>query len=125
MVEKYAEILKLLWKDSCTVYQWEKVTDPETHVTDFQETLLLEDEPCKLSFSSLSSTSGDPAAEAPRSITLFLRPDLDIPAGCKIIVTRTDPGTGEETVFTLSNSGRPGRFFSHQEISLEEFRGWA
>ena len=55
-------------------------------------------------------------------VKLFLSPDVKVPAGCKIIVTR--PNDVERT-FTYSRSGEPGVFSNHQEIMLEPFRGWA
>ena len=80
--------LESLWCDRCTVYAKEKVTDPKTHLTDFQETVILENQPCKLSFETLAAVSGDPVAAVSQSVKLFLSPDVEIPAGCKIVVTR-------------------------------------
>ena len=114
--------LEILWKDQCSVYQWTEVTDPETMLTDFQESPLLEDQPCKLSFETLTSTNGDEVATAQQVVKLFLSPDVKVPAGCKIIVTR--PNDMERT-FTYARSGEPGVFSNHQEIMLEPFRGWA
>ena len=110
--------LERLWKDRCSIFIREKVTDPTTHLTDFEE----KDQPCKLSFETLTSTNGDEVATAQQVVKLFLSPDVKVPAGCKIIVTR--PNDVERT-FTYSRSGEPGVFSNHQEIMLEPFRGWA
>lgn len=122
MVNAHRKALEMLWKDRCSIFQQVEQTDPTTKLTDFQETPLLEDQPCKLSFETLTSTNGDEVATAQQVVKLFLSPDVKVPAGCKIIVTR--PNDVERT-FTYSRSGEPGVFSNHQEIMLEPFRGWA
>ena len=51
--------LERLWKDRCSIFIREEVTDPVTHLTDSEEKPLLQDQPCKLSFETLTSTNGD------------------------------------------------------------------
>ena len=115
-------VLERLWKDRCSIFIREEVTDPVTHLTDSEEKPLLQDQPCKLSFETLTSTNGDEVATAQQVVKLFLSPDVKVPVGCKIVVTR--PNDMERT-FTYARSGEPGVFSNHQEIMLEPFRGWA
>ena len=115
-------VLDRLWKERCSIFIREEVTDPVTHLTDSEEKPLLQDQPCKLSFETLTSTNGDEVATAQQVVKLFLSPDVKVPAGCKIVVTR--PNDMERT-FTYARSGEPGVFSNHQEIMLEPFRGWA
>lgn len=122
MVNVRRKALEKLWKDRCTVIQRVAVTDPDTKLTDFEEQPLLKNQPCKLSFETLSTTEGDPVASISQAVKLFLSPDVVIPAGCKVIVTR--PNDLERT-FTFASSGEPGVFSDHQEIALKPFRGWA
>ena len=122
MVNAQRKALERLWKDRCTVYHRVKVTDPKTKLTDFEEKPLLQDQPCKLSFETLNSTDGDHVATVAQSVKLFISPDVEIPAGCKIIVTRFND---LERTFTYSRSGEPGIFTNHQEIMLEPFKGYA
>lgn len=123
MVNKAVQtVLERLWKDRCSIFIREEVTDPVTHLTDSEEKPLLQDQPCKLSFETLTSTNGDEVAIAQQVVKLFLSPDVKVPAGCKIVVTR--PNDMERT-FTYARSGEPGVFSNHQEIMLEPFRGWA
>lgn len=122
MVSTHRKALEKLWKDRCTIITREKVTDPDTKLTDFQEKPLLEDQPCKLSFETLTSTDGDPVAATSQVVKLFLSPDVVVPAGCKVVVTRFND---LERKFTYSSSGEPGVFSNHQEINLKLFRGWA
>ena len=114
--------LERLWQDRCSIFIREEVTAPTTHLTDSEEKPLLQDQPCKLSFETLTSTNGDEVATAQQVVKLFLSPDVKVPAGCKIVVTR--PNDMERT-FTYARSGEPGVFSNHQEIMLEPFRGWA
>ena len=111
--------LKMLWRDRCTVMVRQRQTDPITKLTDFVETVVLENQPCKLSFETLAATSDGNVAAATQSVKLFLDKDVDIPAGSKIIVTR-----GKRT-FTYAKSGEPGVFTYHQEIQLEKWKRWA
>ena len=122
MVSAQRKALEKLWKDRCTVIQRVEVTNPDTKLTDFEEKPLLQDQPCKLSFETLTSTEGDPVATTAQAVKLFMPPDVEIPAGCKVIVTRSND---LKRVFTFSSSGVPGVFSNHQEIPLKLFRGWA
>ena len=112
MVSAQRKALERLWKDRCTVYHRIKVKDPDTKLTDFEE----------LSFETLSSSNGDPVATGAQSVKLFLPPDVEIPAGCKIVVTRFND---LERQFTYSKSGEAGVFTNHQEIMLEPWKGYA
>ena len=114
--------LERLWKDRCSIFIREEVTDPVTHLTDSEEKPLLQNQPCKLSFETLSSSNGDPVATGAQSVKLFLPPDVEIPAGCKIVVTRFND---LERQFTYSKSGEAGVFTNHQEIQLEPWKGYA
>ena len=53
---------------------------------------------------------------------LFISPDVETPAGCKIVVKRFN---NLEREFTYSKSGEAGVFTNHQEIMLEPFKGYA
>ena len=112
--------LARLWTDRCTIYGQVEMAVPGSHLTDFQPVALAEDVPCKLSFESLTVTAGDGVATVGQSVKLFLAPEIEVFAGCKIVVTRPDG-----TEFTYGQSGLPGVFHNHQEILLEPFRGWA
>lgn len=122
MVSAQRKALERLWKDHCSVFVKTKVTDPTTKLTDFEETPLLQDQPCKLSFETLNSSDGDPVATVAQSVKLFLSPDVEIPAGCKIVVTRFND---LERQFIYSKSGEAGVFTNHQEIPLEPWKGYA
>lgn len=118
MVNQRAALEKL-WKDRCTAIQRTEVTDPDTKLTGFEEKIILRDQPCKLSFETLSSADGDPVAATAQAVKLFLSPDVAIPAGCRVTVTH------QGNQLDYASSGLPGVFTNHQEICLKPFRGWA
>lgn len=118
----HRKALERLWKDRCSIFVKEKVTDPTTKLTDFEEKPLLQDQPCKLSFETLTSSTGDPVAAVSQAVKLFISPDVKIHAGCKIVVTRFND---LERTFTYSKSGEAGVFTNHQEIPLVPFKGYA
>lgn len=115
-----ASALQRLWEDTCSIYTKEKTTNETTKRTEFAEKLLHENQPCKLSFETLASTSEmNNAPSLRQGVKLFISNTLSIPAGSKIVVTRNG------VQYTYKNSGEPGVFTHHQEISLELFEGWA
>lgn len=116
MVEK---ALKLLWKDKCTIYNRVEEINQFTKRTNFVEKIVVENEPCKLSFNSLSSAELDNVSSINQTITLFISNKITIPSGSKIVITRN------ENTFTYTNSGEPRIFTNHQEIKLELFERWA
>ena len=115
--------LASLWKDRCTIFIKKKVTDSFTKLTDFMEIPVINEEPCKLSFQTLAvNEQGDAAAKLVQSVKLFLSPDLEIPAGCKIVVKRFGVINRE---FVYARSGEPGIFTNHQEVPLTVWKGYA
>ena len=115
-----ANALQMLWKDTCSIYTKEKTTNSTTKRTEFTEELLYENQSCKLSFETLTSTTGmNHAPSISQGVKLFISNMLSIPAGSKIVVTRN----GVQYIY--KNSGEPGVFTYHQEIPLELFEGWA
>lgn len=122
MVNAHRKALERLWRDRCDIYVQAEVTDPVTHLTDFKETPLLQNQPCKLSFVSLTGANGDELPVVTQAVKLFLSPDMAVPAGCKIVVTR--PGRAPRT-FTYAKSGEAGVFTNHQEINLTLWEGYA
>lgn len=99
------------------------MTDPFTKLTDFMEIPVIHEEPCKLSFQTLAvNDEGDAAAKLTQSVKLFLSPDLEIPAGCKIVVKRFGAVPRE---FVYARSGEPGAFTNHQEVPLTAWKEYA
>lgn len=102
------------------MYEYGGQTDPATHITSHGERLVLENQPCRVSFGSLSAASeNSDAAAVKQSVKLFISPDVSVKSGSKITVTQN----GVTTEYAAS--GVPAVYPTHQEIMLELFRGWA
>lgn len=112
--------LQRLWTDRCTIHVKKEVVSQVNKRTTFVDEALISDEPCRLSFETLNSTNefGN-AASLVQKAKLFIAPEVLIPPGSKISVTRNG------VTIDYEQSGEPGLYDNHQEIMLELFKGWA
>ena len=101
-----------------TVTEHKKVTKPN-HTTGFSDVEVLVNQPCRLSFSSIPTTSDGDVAEINQTVKLFFAPEIEIKEGSKITVTQN----GVTTAY--NQSGTPAVYSTHKEILLELFKGWA
>lgn len=105
--------LKKLWIGKCTIYEYQTVTHPNTYQSTQVLVPVIEDEPCRLSYNYEQATNiQSGAAVVSQSITLFIRPDLDIKPGSVIEITQH--GKTEK----FKGSGNPAVYTNHQEIIL-------
>lgn len=105
--------LAVLWTGRCTIWEYENVTDPDTFQTSQREVVVLEDEPCRISFNTEAVTNpASGVAEMSQFTMLIIRPDLEIDAGSIIEVTQN----GRTTKYR--RSGKPAVYTNHQEIRL-------
>ena len=103
----------------CTIYEYRDVTDEKTKLSSEEEVAVIEDQPCKLSFEKLNAVvQTETAAVQAQGVKLFLAPEIVISSNSKIVVTQNGV-TNEYTA-----SGKPAIYSTHQEITLELFRGW-
>lgn len=120
LIGKARAAIESTYTGVCTVYEYGDKTDPESHVTSQGEKPVIENQPCRLSFGSLSAASeSSGAATAAQTVKLFISPEVQIKSGSKISVTQN----GITTEYAAS--GKPAVYTTHQEIMLELFRGWA
>lgn len=109
-----------MYTGKMTVYEHKKVTDEKTHLTAFNDVVVLEGKPCRLSFESKQAAADTTVATAiSQTIKLFTAPDISINPGSKITVTQN----GMTKDYTYS--GVPAIYVTHQEIVLELFERWA
>lgn len=102
------------------VIEHQKIKDEQSKLTYFEDKVVLENQPCKLSFKNLSTVrQSESAAAIIQTIELFISPDITIKPGSKIIVTQA----GITTSYTYS--GVPAVYDTHQQIILELFTEWA
>ena len=102
-----------------SVSERQSVKDPVTHITHMEEVVVLENQPCKLSFETITTAiQTETAATISQAVKLFVSPDVTIKPGSKITVTQS----GVTTAY--SSSGVPAVYPTHQEIMLELFEKW-
>ena len=112
--------LEATYEGLCTVYEYRDVTDEKTKLSSEEEVAVIEDQPCKLSFEKLNSVvQTETAAVQAQGVKLFLAPEIAGGSNSKIVVTQN--GITNE----YSASGIPAVYSTHQEITLESFRGWS
>lgn len=111
--------IEKMYIGTCTITEYQKVKK-DNKSTGFQDVIVLENQPCKLSFSSITSTSQtETAAMVVQTAKVLIAPEIQIKPGSKLTITQN----GVTTEF--KNSGKPAMFGSHQEIILELFKGWS
>ena len=117
-VVKIRRAFEKMYTYKCTVYEYQKVMKSD-HSTGFEEIKVLENQPCKLSFKSIShSNETENVNKVSQVIKVFLSPEIEIKPGSKLVITQN--GVTNE----YKNSGQPAIYLSHQEIVLELFKGW-
>lgn len=97
----------------CTVVEYQKTTNHKTKITMDKEVVVLEYEPCHLSYSNISAVEQTESAAKTAQVTkLFLSPDVRIKPGAKIVVTQAGIQQNYEC------SGVAAIYPTHQEIVL-------
>lgn len=112
--------LEKLYDSTCNVIE-NKEYQKENKSTAFKEVVVLENQPCKLSFEGLSTTNNidNNGSNLPLSTKLFISPDVVIKPGSKVVITTKNITT------EYKSSGVPAAYDTHQEIMLELFKEWS
>ena len=106
--------LSTLWTGRCTIYEFRDETDPYTKQTIQREVVVLDNEPCRLSYKQEQATNiQSGAAVVSQSIKLIIRPNLVIKPGSIIEITQ------HGVTCKYKGSGQPAVYCNHQEIILE------
>lgn len=123
-MNRVRQAIESLYKDKCDIIERQEVTNPITKKTSFKEVTVVVNEPCRLSFGSVPTTTDGSAAEMAQTVKLFISPDIEINPGSKIVVKQP---VGEHRVVetSYSNSGKPATHSNHQEVSLELWERWS
>lgn len=121
-------IESMLYEDCCNIIEYQSVKDPLTKVTGKKEVLIYENQPCDLTYSTPKNANNTESATVINQTPLIiLSKDIIVKPGSKIVVTKESDKvevTSPKTT-TFKNSGASAIFKTHQEISLELFKGWA
>ena len=111
--------IESLYIDKCDIIQLVSAKNPVNKRTELTEQVVHKSVPCRLSVKNIATASdSDTASSAVQVTTVFMAPELDIPAGSKFLITHY----GRE--FKYESSGYPAIYSSHQEIRLQR-SDWA
>lgn len=106
--------LRQMWVGRCTIYEYQTEIDPNTFQSTQTPVPVLVNEPCRLSYNWEQATNiKNGAAVVSQSITLFIRPDIEIKPGSLIEITQH--GRTEK----FERSGHPAVYTNHQEVKLQ------
>ena len=119
-VLKARRAVERMYTGTCMVTEHQKVKSGASKLVTYADKVVLEDQPCRLSFKGLDSAQQtESAAGIAQVIKLFLAPDIAVRPGSKVTVTQ-DGVTADYRC-----SGVPAVYPTHQEIILELFERWA
>ncbi len=119
MVLSARKKLESMYKGKCNVIEHKKIKK-KNGATGFADELVLQSQPCRLSFDSSPITQDkNGVSTKEQQITLFLSPEHIINSGSKIVVTQ------EGRCEVYKSSSVPKVYATHQEIDLELFEGWS
>ena len=111
--------IEMMYQGTCIVTEHQKVKKANK-TTGFQDVIVLENQPCKLSFTNITATNQtETAALVAQTTKVLIAPEIQIKPGSKLTITQN--GVTAE----YENSGEPALFNTHQEISIVLFKGWA
>lgn len=114
---KARKAIESLYDRTCTIIEYNANVNPINKRTEYEEDIVLENQPCRVSYKTISTSSQSDASNNISQITkLFIAPEIQIKEGSKIIVTKGN------LVETYKNSGIPAVYDTHQEIVLENYK---
>ena len=116
----YRKAIERLYTGRMTVAERRAVKDETTKQTEFEDVVVYEDVPCRLSYSNAPvSEELNGAYSVTQEIKVFCAPELNIKPGSRITVTQN--GTTRMYV----HSGKSAVYSQHMEIMLENEREYA
>lgn len=116
--KRHRRQIEKLYEDVCTIYRYEKATDPDTGETIQQPVAIYIDQPCRISQKTLGANNQtDAQNDIAYETKLFIAPEIEIRQGDMIEVTRG-------TITRKYEAGEPFPYPSHQEVSIQR-KEWA
>ena len=106
--------LATLWHGRATISEYQEVTDPIDFQTKHKLVVVVENEPCRLSYIRENAVDvSDGAPYVTQSIDLFIRPDLVIKEGSVIEITQNG------VTNKYKRASKPAVYTHHQQVALE------
>ncbi|MBZ0582865.1 hypothetical protein KWL18_006020, partial [Clostridioides difficile] len=100
MVNRTRKAIEMLYRDKCTIVEYQPIKDPITKRTNNKEVVVLENQPCKLSYKNITSATDGKVAKLEQTIKLFISPDIEIKAGSKLIINDKEyVRSGESAIY--------------------------
>lgn len=120
MVKRARKAIESLYDATCTITEHQKVKK-ENKSTGFQDVVVLENQPCRLSYQTIGSANATESGASAilQAVKLFIAPEVEVKPGSKVTVKQNG------VVFEYQNSGEPAHYTTHQVVILESFKGWA
>lgn len=116
---KARKLIETLYFGKCTITEHQKVQNPNK-TTGFVDVVVLENEPCRLSFNSTNKAKQtESATSVTQETKVFIAPEIVIKPGSKLTITQNGKTTNYKA------SGMPALYSTHQEIVVELFEEWA
>ncbi|MCC0644691.1 hypothetical protein [Clostridioides sp. ZZV14-6150] len=109
MVNRTRKAIEMMYRDKCTIVEYQPIKDPITKRTNNKEVVVLENQLCKLSYKNITSATDGKVAKLEQTIKLFISPDIEIKAGSKLIINDKE----------YVRSGESAIYPNHQEVVLE------
>lgn len=117
MVDAWKQARKAVesrYRGLCDILEKRKVKDEVTKATVLRDTVVLSNQPCRLSYSSSGTANQtDTVSNIEQAIKLFIAPEIKIVPGSKLRITQNDVTTD------YISSGVPAVYETHQEVCLE------
>lgn len=110
--------LETMYDGKCTITGTKEITK-DNGATGFEDVVICADQPCRLSYGSSKTQTGDAATETTQEVKIFLAPDIHVPAGSHVTVTQ------HHTTREYKLSSVPSVYPTHQEISFSAKDRWA
>lgn len=119
-MKRARKVIENRYEDTCNIIELIDVYDETTKQTTKKESTVVNNEPCQLSYKTVSNNSEtDTGAEKTQITEMFISPDINIKPGSKIVVNHK----GRTTAY--KNSGEPSVYNTQQTIVLELFDKWS
>lgn len=117
---KARKAVESLYDGKCTITEHVKVKK-ENKSTGFNEVIVLENQPCRLSFNTINTATATEtgASSISQVVKLFIAPEIEVKPGSKLTICQNGITTD------YKSSGEPAFYITHQEIILELFKGWS
>ena len=109
---KSRKAIESLYADTCRIITEKDTVDPDTGIVKTVRVTSAE-YPCRISYKNLPATGGDGIPVITQSVSLFLSPEIDVPAGADVNVVR------QGRPLHFKSAGVSAVYDNHQEISME------